>query len=137
MRTALQQADVFIGVSKGNLLTAQGIRSMADKAIIWAMANPNPEVMPQEAFAGGAAVVGTGRSNFPNQVNNVLDFPGLFRDALDAGASGITEATKWAATDCLAAMVDNPSADCILPDPSHMSVAPKISHAVAQAALND
>jgi malate dehydrogenase (oxaloacetate-decarboxylating) len=137
LRDALKGADVFIGVSRGNLLTEDDVRSMAPDPIILAMANPTPEIMPDLAHAAGAAVVGTGRSDFPNQVNNVLVFPGIFRGALSVRARQITDHMKMAAVNALAASVKELSADCILPDPLDKSVAPKIAQAVAQAAIDD
>ena len=137
LRDALKGADVFIGVSRGNLLTEDDVRSMAPDPIILAMANPIPEIMPDLAHAAGAAVVGTGRSDFPNQVNNVLVFPGIFRGALSVRARQITDHMKMAAVNALAASVKELSADCILPDPLDKSVAPKIAQAVAQAAIDD
>jgi malate dehydrogenase (oxaloacetate-decarboxylating) len=134
LKDALDDADVFIGVSKGNLLTATDISSMADDAIIFGMANPVPEIMPEEAFKGGAAVVGTGRSDFPNQVNNVLVFPGIFRGALDARAPAITSGMKIAAALALAGIVDKPSAEMILPHPLDRTVAPEIAKQVRAAA---
>jgi len=134
LKDALDDADVFIGVSKGNLLTATDISSMADNAIIFGMANPVPEIMPEEAFKGGAAVVGTGRSDFPNQVNNVLVFPGIFRGALDARAPAITSGMKIAAALALAGIVDKPSAEMILPHPLDRTVAPEIAKQVRAAA---
>jgi malate dehydrogenase (oxaloacetate-decarboxylating) len=125
--------DAFIGVSKGNLLTKENVRTMADNAIVLAMANPIPEIMPDEARAGGAAVVGTGRSDFPNQVNNLLAFPGIFRGALDAKATRITEAMKIAAAHELAYLVREPTADRILPDPLDRSIAPCVAAAVGRA----
>lgn len=133
LRDVLEDSDVFIGVSKGNLLTARDIQSMSDDAIVLAMANPTPEIMPEEAYAGGAAVVGTGRSDFPNQVNNLLAFPGIFRGALNARASRITETMKIAAAHELAAIVRQPAAERILPDPLDRSVAPCIALAVEKA----
>lgn len=130
LRDVLEGAEVFIGVSKGNLLSAADIRTMASDAIVLAMANPIPEIMPDEAHAGGAAVVGTGRSDFPNQVNNVLVFPGIFRGALDAGAARITEEMKVTAARALAGCVDEPNADRILPDPLDRTVAPRVADAV-------
>lgn len=127
---AITGADVFIGVSKGNLLTADNVRTMADRPIILAMANPIPEIMPDEALKGGAAIVGTGRSDFPNQVNNVLAFPGIFRGVLDSGATQITEKMKLAAARALAACVDEPTAARILPDAIDRSVSPRIAAAV-------
>ena len=129
----LQGADVFIGVSKGDLLNGAHIKSMSDTSIILAMANPIPEIMPDVARAAGAAVVGTGRSDFPNQVNNVLAFPGIFRGALDAGAQRITEKMKLAAARALAACVESPTADLILPDALDTRVAPRVAAAVAEA----
>ncbi len=129
----IQGADVFIGVSKGNLLSAENIRSMAPDPIIFAMANPEPEIMPDIAKAAGAAVVGTGRSDFPNQVNNVLAFPGIFRGALDVGATRITEKMKIAAAYALAQAIEEPTADHIIPSPLDRTVAPLIAQAVANA----
>jgi malate dehydrogenase (oxaloacetate-decarboxylating) len=134
VKDALKDADVFIGVSKGNLLTATDISAMADNAIIFGMANPVPEIMPEEAVKGGAAVVGTGRSDFPNQVNNVLVFPGIFRGALDARAPAITPGMKIAAALALAGTVDKPSAEMILPHPLDRTVAPEIAKQVRAAA---
>lgn len=134
LQEVLNGADVFIGVSKGNLLKGEDIQRMAKDPIILAMANPTPEIMPDEARAAGAAVVGTGRSDFPNQVNNVLVFPGIFRGALDAGAACITGAMKLAAARSLASAIEEPDAEHILPDPLDHSVAPKVATAVANAA---
>ena len=134
LRDALEGADVFIGVSKGGLLNADDIRAMAPGPVILAIANPEPEIFPAEAKRGGAAIVGTGRSDFPNQVNNVLAFPGIFRGALDAGASAIDGSMKLAAAHALAATVGAPSADKILPTPLDRTVAPRIADAVRQAA---
>ena len=134
LRDALVGADVFIGVSKGNLLTAEDVRSMAIDPIILAMANPIPEIMPDIALEAGAAVVGTGRSDFPNQVNNVLAFPGIFRGALDAQAPRITEEMKLAAAFALAKATGDPSAERILPSPLDLAVAPQVAKAVSEAA---
>ncbi len=134
LHDVLENADVFIGVSKGGLLKSEDITRMADDSIVLAMANPIPEIMPDEAHRGGAAVVGTGRSDFPNQVNNVLVFPGIFRGALDAGAVAITDEMKTAAANALAAATLNPSRERVLPDPLDKSVAPQIAAAVAAAA---
>lgn len=133
LKDVLVGADVFIGVSKGNLLTAEDIRTMAPDPVILAMANPTPEIMPDEARRGGAAIVGTGRSDFPNQVNNVLAFPGIFRGALDSQATRITNEMKIAAAYALAEAVTGLTADRILPDPLDASVAPRIAAAVAAA----
>jgi len=134
LKEVLRGADVFVGVSRGNLLTADDVRTMADGAIILAMANPTPEIMPDEARAGGAAIIGTGRSDLPNQVNNVLAFPGIFRGALNANAPRITAEMKIAAAYALAAVVARPSADEILPSPFDQSVAPLVAKAVCAAA---
>ncbi|MCB1135569.1 MAG: NADP-dependent malic enzyme, partial [Chlamydiia bacterium] len=117
LREVLRGADVFIGVSKGGLLSGNDIAQMAKDSIVLALANPDPEILPDEAKAAGAAVVGTGRSDFPNQVNNVLAFPGIFRGALDAGATQITPEMKQAAARALAGLVQEPTADRILPTP--------------------
>jgi len=134
LQDALTGADAFIGVSKGNLLQGEDIQRMAVDPIILAMANPVPEIMPNAAKAAGAAVVGTGRSDFPNQVNNVLAFPGLFRGAIDARAKRITGPMKLAVVRALADMVAAPTPDMILPNPLDKSVAPRIAQAVAAAA---
>ena len=134
LHEVLKGADVFIGVSKAGLLAADDVRVMARDPIILAMANPEPEIMPDEAMKGGAAIVGTGRSDFPNQVNNVLVFPGIFRGALDAEATAINDAMKMAAAVALADAVSNPSVDEILPAPLDRSVAPKVAEAVRIAA---
>ena len=126
-------SDVFIGVSKGGLLTKEHVATMADNAIVFAMANPTPEIMPDEAKAGGAAVVGTGRSDFPNQVNNLLAFPGIFRGALDVRATRITSKMKMAAAQALADTLPNPSADMVLPGPLDRTVAPIVAAAVGAA----
>ncbi len=132
----LEGADVFIGVSKGGLLDGDDVRRMADEPIILAMANPEPEIMPDVAKAAGAAIVGTGRSDFSNQVNNVLAFPGIFRGALDAGAQHIDGAMKLAAAHALAAAVPEPTREMILPPPMDRSVAPLVAEAVKRAVLD-
>ena len=129
----LAGSDVFIGVSKGGLLNKEDVATMQDNAIVLAMANPIPEIMPDEAKAGGAKVVGTGRSDFPNQVNNLLAFPGIFRGALDARALQITPRMKLAAAFALAGLVSNPTPEQILPDPLDRSVAPCVAAAVKRA----
>ncbi len=111
----LQGADVFIGVSRAGLLTADMVKSMDKNPVIFAMANPSPEIMPDEAKKAGAAVVATGRSDFPNQVNNALAFPGIFRGALDNRVTQITDKHKIAAAETIAALVENPAADNIIP----------------------
>ena len=132
---AMRGADIFVGVSKPGVVTQDMIRSMAKDPIVFAMANPVPEIMPDEAKAAGAAVVGTGRSDFPNQVNNVLAFPGIFRGALDARAGRITEEMKEAAARAIASVVDDASlcAEYVLPDPFNK----KVVHAVAEAVMRE
>jgi malate dehydrogenase (oxaloacetate-decarboxylating) len=136
LRDALKGADVFIGVSVGNLLTSDDIRLMADDAIVLALANPIPEIMPEEAYAGGAAIVGTGRSDLPNQVNNVLGFPGVFRGALDARATSVTAEMKLAAALAIAGCVKKPRRDYIIPASLDKKVAKKVAEAVYKAALS-
>lgn len=133
---AMQGADVFIGVSAPGLVTREMVASMAKDAIVLPMANPTPEIFPDEAKAGGAAVVGTGRSDFPNQINNVLAFPGIFRGALDVRASDINDAMKMAAARAIADLVpaDQLTPDYIIPDAVDMRVGPAVAKAVAQAA---
>jgi malate dehydrogenase (oxaloacetate-decarboxylating) len=134
LREVLAGADVFIGVSVGGILDADAVRSMAPEPILFPMANPEPEIHPDAAREGGAAIVGTGRSDYPNQVNNVLAFPGLFRGALDAGATSITRSMKVAAARALAGAVEAPTHELILPPPTDESVAPRVARAVTEAA---
>lgn len=129
---AIKNADVFIGVSTGNILTAEMIKSMNDKPIILAMANPTPEIMPDEALKAGAFIIGTGRSDFPNQVNNVLAFPGVFRGALDARAKKITNGMKIAAAFALAESIENPDREHILPSALDKNVPQKIAQKVKE-----
>ena len=133
---AVQGADVFIGTSVGGALTPEMVRAMAPDAIVFAMANPTPEIMPDEAKAAGARVVGTGRSDFANQVNNVMVFPGLFKGALAARARDINDAMKMAAAQALADLVapEELQEDYILPRPFDPRVAEAVAAAVAQAA---
>ena len=123
---AVRDADIFIGVSRSGLLTPTMVESMATDPIIFALANPEPEIMPEQAKAAGAAVIATGRSDYPNQVNNVLAFPGLFRGALD-NHSPITDEHKIAAAEAMAFIVRNPSADHIIPNPLEDTVVPAIA----------
>lgn len=134
LRHALRGAHAFIGVSKGNLLNGDDIRTMAEDPIVLAMSNPTPEIMPAEAEAAGARVIGTGRSDFPNQVNNVLAFPGLFRGALAARAVKFTPAMKFAAVEAIAAAAGEPSPHRILPAAFDRSVAVSVADRVAEAA---
>ena len=137
LKDAIRDADVFIGVSIANILTTEDIRTMAKDPIILALANPIPEIMPEEAYAGGAAIVGTGRSDMPNQVNNVLGFPGIFRGALDARAKRITPAMKLAAAIAIADHLKEPTRDYIIPATLDEAVAWKVAHAVRDAALKE
>ena len=132
----LVDADVFIGVSAPHCVTPEMVKSMAKDPIIFAMANPTPEIMPDEALAAGAAVMGTGRSDFPNQINNVLAFPGIFRGALDVRASDINDAMKIAAAKAIADFVtpEKLSAEYIIPSPLEEGVSAAVAKAVAQAA---
>jgi len=113
---ALTGADIFIGVSKGNILSGEMVKTMSANPIIFAMANPVPEIMPEEAKAAGAAIMATGRSDFPNQINNALVFPGVFRGALDGKVRKITEDMKLNAAKAIAALVETPTAEHIIPD---------------------
>ena len=131
---ALKDADVFVGVSVGNLLTAADVRTMAEDPILFAIANPIPEIMPDEAYRGGAAVVGTGRSDLPNQVNNVLGFPGIFRGALDARAPQITPKMKLAAAHAIAHSVDTVTREQVIPPALNERVAYEVAQAVREAA---
>lgn len=131
-------ADVFIGVSASNTVTPDMVRTMNRDAIVFACANPTPEIFPDDAKAGGAAVVATGRSDFPNQINNVLAFPGVFRGAFDVRASDINDKMKMAAAKALAGLIseDELNADNIIPTAFDTRVGPAVAAAVAQAARN-
>lgn len=129
---AMKDADVFIGVSVAGAVTKAMVKAMNKDAIIFAMANPIPEIMPDEAKAGGARIIATGRSDFPNQINNVLAFPGVFRGALDARAK-ITEKMKLAAAHALAEMVEKPTEEKIIPGPLEPGVAKRVAEAVKKA----
>ncbi|WP_413308304.1 malic enzyme-like NAD(P)-binding protein [Bacillus sp. 1P10SD] len=133
----IKGADVFIGVSVAGALTKEMVASMNPDSIIFAMANPVPEIMPEEAKEAGAKVVGTGRSDFPNQVNNVLAFPGIFRGALDVRATHINEKMKVAAVEAIANLIneDELNADYVIPAPFDPRVAPDVAAAVAKAAM--
>lgn len=130
LEDALRKADVFIGVSKGGLLKPAHIKGMAKDPIIFAMANPDPEILPNLALVSGAKVVATGRSDFPNQVNNALAFPGIFRGALDNGVRKITDNHKIEASLALASIVKKPSANEIIPRISNKAVVTKISKVI-------
>ena len=133
---AMAGADVFIGVSAPGTVTQEMIRSMANKPIVFPMANPTPEIMPDEAIAAGAAVVGTGRSDFANQINNVLAFPGIFRGALDCRATCINEEMKVATSFALASLIPDEelNAENIIISALDKSVAPVVAAAVVKAA---
>lgn len=137
LQDVIKDADVFIGVSVANLLSKDMVKSMADDAIIFAMANPDPEIKPNDAKEAGAKVVGTGRSDFPNQINNVLAFPGIFRGALDTESTHINEDMKKAAVEAIANLIDedelNP--DYCIPGPFDKRVAPSVAREVAKVAM--
>jgi len=132
---AMAGADVFLGLSVGGIVTSAMVESMSRDAIVFAMANPVPEIMPDLAMQAGARVVATGRSDFPNQVNNVLGFPGIFRGALDVRASEINEAMKVAASRAIAGLVESVSEMCVIPSPLDRRVVPAVAAAVARAAI--
>ena len=135
----IKGADVFIGVSAPGTLTTEMVKTMAEKAIIFACANPTPEIFPEDAKAGGAAVIATGRSDFPNQINNVLAFPGIFRGTFDVRASDINEEMKVAAAEALANLIsdDELTAEYIIPAAFDERVGPAVAKAVAEAARKD
>lgn len=130
LREALTGADVLLGVSGPNLVKADDIKLMAKKAIIFAMANPTPEIMPDEAKKGGALVIGTGRSDFPNQINNSLAFPGIFRGALDHGITKITDEIKLKAARAIAGLIKKPTANRVVPDMFDKRVAKAVAKAI-------
>ncbi|HVX58559.1 MAG TPA: NAD-dependent malic enzyme, partial [Candidatus Saccharimonadales bacterium] len=130
LEDALKGADIFLGVSKAGLLTQDMVRSMAKDPIIFAMANPEPEIMPADARAAGAAVIATGRSDFPNQVNNALAFPGIFRGALDNRVRQITDEHKMAAAEVIAGLVENPTAEQIIPSVLNERLVPSIARVI-------
>ena len=133
----IKDADVFIGVSQGGVITADDIRKMAPNPIVFAMANPEPEIMPELALAGGAAIVGTGRSDFPNQINNVLAFPGIFKGALKARAKTISTEMKLAAAFAIAESVPHPTKDMVIPSALDISLAQKVADAVEQTVYKE
>ncbi len=137
LQDALHEADVFIGVSVGDLLKTGDIQLMKKDSIIFALANPISEIMPDAAYRGGAAIVGTGRSDLPNQVNNVLGFPGVFRGALDARATRISPAMKMAAAFTIAECVPKPNRNLIIPPSLDEQVAWRVAAAVKAAALSE
>ena len=133
LKTAMENADIFIGVSAPGILTKEMVSSMNHDAIVLAMANPVPEIYPDEAKEAGARVVGTGRSDYPNQVNNVLVFPGIFRGALDAKADRITDDMKLSAAYAIAHMVEQPVEERILPEAFNKDVAKNVANAVKKS----
>ncbi|MCG1326857.1 NAD-dependent malic enzyme [Staphylococcus epidermidis] len=137
LEEVIKDADVFIGVSVADILTQNMVKTMVDDPIIFAMANPNPEINPNEAKQAGAKVVGTGRSDFPNQINNVLAFPGIFRGALDVEATHINEHMKKAAVEAIVHLIDENELhpDYCIPGPFDKRVAPSVAKNVAKAAM--
>ncbi|ENH96952.1 malate dehydrogenase [Gracilibacillus halophilus YIM-C55.5] len=138
LEEVITDADIFIGVSVGGLLSEDMVKRMASDAIIFAMANPEPEIMPDQAKKAGAKVIGTGRSDFPNQVNNVLAFPGIFRGALDVRASDINEQMKVKAAEAIASLIKEKDVaeDYVIPNPFDERVASVVAKSVAQAAID-
>ena len=136
LKDAINGADAFIGVSAKNVLSQDMVRSMSGDAIVFAMANPDPEILPDLALEAGARIVATGRSDFQNQINNVLAFPGIFRGALDSRASDINDSMKIAASDALANLVEYPDETHIIPEPFDKRVVPAVAAAVKQAAID-
>ena len=131
LQDALKDADIFVGLSKGGLLRSEMVATMAKDPIIFALANPSPEIMPDEAKAAGALVIATGRSDYPNQVNNALGFPGIFRGALDHGVKKITDEHKIAAAEALASLVPEPTAEKIIPSPFDSGVVSAVARTIA------
>ena len=124
------RSDIFIGVSRAGLLTSELVKTMAKDPIIFALANPTPEIMPDEAKSAGAAIIATGRSDFANQINNSLAFPGIFRGALDNGVKKITDQHKLAAAEAIAELVENPSASEIIPSPFDKRVVKTVANVI-------
>ncbi|PID69931.1 NAD-dependent malic enzyme [bacterium DOLZORAL124_38_8] len=132
LEDALKNADVFIGVSKGGLVTTDMVKTMAKYPIIFALANPTPEIMPEDAKAAGARIVATGRSDYPNQINNVLIFPGFFKGLLENGIKKVNYDMKLRAAEALADLVENPNEDNVIPNPFDERVVPAISASVVE-----
>lgn len=130
LQDALSGSDIFIGVSRAGLLTSELVKTMAKDPIIFTLANPTPEIMPDEAKSAGAAIIATGRSDFANQINNSLAFPGIFRGALDNGVKKITDQHKLAAAEAIAALVENPSASEIIPSPFDKRVVKTVANVI-------
>lgn len=137
IHAVIKDADVFVGVSKGNLLTKEDVKNMAPDPVIFAMANPTPEIMPEDAFEAGASIVGTGRSDYPNQINNVLAFPGIFKGALAARAATISTEMKLAAAYAIAAYVETPTNEMVIPSALDTSLAQVVADAVEQAVYRE
>lgn len=137
LEEAIKGADLFIGLSVSNILKKEMVKQMNSQPLIFAMANPEPEIKPEIALKAGAAVIATGRSDYPNQINNVLAFPGVFRGALDVQASQISEEMKLAAAKAIADLVEEVSAEYIIPDPFDQRVVPAVAFAVAKSALKN
>lgn len=130
LEDVIKGADIFIGVSKPGLLTQDMVKSMNQDPIIFALSNPTPEIMPDEAHQAGAAIVATGRSDFPNQVNNAIAFPGIFRGALDNGVTKITDDHKLAAAEAIAGLIENPTAGEIIPSVFEERLVPTIANVI-------
>ena len=130
LNDAITDADIFIGVSKPGLLTPEMVAKMAKNPVVFALANPVPEIMPDIAKEAGVTVIATGRSDFPNQINNSLAFPGIFRGALDHGVKKITDEHKLAAAEALAALVEHPTADEVIPSPFDERVVPAVADVI-------
>jgi len=130
LQDALSGSDIFIGVSRAGLLTSELVKTMVKDPIIFALANPTPEIMPDEAKSAGAAIIATGRSDFANQINNSLAFPGIFRGALDNGVKKITDQHKLAAAEAIAELVENPSASEIIPSPFDKRVVKTVANVI-------
>ena len=130
---AMKGSDIFIGLSLGGIVSQEMVSSMNKDPIIFAMANPTPEIMPHEALEAGAKVVGTGRSDFPNQINNSLAFPGIFRGLLDAKAPAVTTSMKIAASEAIASLITEPKEDLIIPSTLDERVVPVVRAAVKSA----
>ena len=137
LKDAIKGADIFIGVSAPNIVSKEMVSTMNKDAIVFAMANPTPEIFPDDALAAGAKVVGTGRSDYPNQINNVLAFPGIFRGALDCRATTINEEMKVAAAYAIANSISNEdlAPDNIIPKAFDLNVQKKVAEAVKKAAI--
>lgn len=131
LKNALKDSDVFIGVSAPNIVSADDVKKMSNKPIVFALSNPDPEITPDEAKRGGAYVIATGRSDYPNQVNNSLAFPGIFKGALESGAKRITKEMKIAAAHALADMVEDPKKEKIIPGPFDKGIAERVARAVS------